>query len=194
MKNTLQKKWSKFTLIGLGILGLASSAQASLHITLSPINSGLGTRLVFSNGVGTFNYSDDDLYVNLGGTGFLTTADVERDAGSNPFGGKAVQFARIRNNLGVFGVTADWVNVDSSSTYTSGTSVSVLDGQFLEFNTLQFTGNMQTLDGTSVAMPDLAGNVLGGHTVSFSADPVPEPSSTALLGLGGLALMLRRRR
>jgi len=29
---------------------------------------------------------------------------------------------------------------------------------------------------------------------SFQVPAVPEPSSTALLGLGGLALMLRRKR
>ena len=33
-----------------------------------------------------------------------------------------------------------------------------------------------------------------GDTISFALAAVPEPSSTALLGLGGLALMLRRRR
>jgi len=32
----------------------------------------------------------------------------------------------------------------------------------------------------------------GGDTIQFTA--VPEPSSTALLGLGGLALLMRRRR
>ena len=33
-----------------------------------------------------------------------------------------------------------------------------------------------------------------GDTIQFALAAVPEPSSTALLGLGGLALMLRRRR
>lgn len=35
---------------------------------------------------------------------------------------------------------------------------------------------------------------LGERDLSFALLPVPEPSSTALLGLGGLALMLRRRK
>lgn len=34
----------------------------------------------------------------------------------------------------------------------------------------------------------------GGIEMAFTGTAVPEPSSTALLGLGGLALMLRRRR
>lgn len=34
----------------------------------------------------------------------------------------------------------------------------------------------------------------GGQTSAFNLVAVPEPSSTALLGLGGLALILRRRR
>ena len=33
-----------------------------------------------------------------------------------------------------------------------------------------------------------------GLQLSFDYTPVPEPSSTALLGLGGLALILRRRK
>ncbi len=33
-----------------------------------------------------------------------------------------------------------------------------------------------------------------GDTIQFALAPVPEPSTTALLGLGGLALILRRRK
>ena len=36
--------------------------------------------------------------------------------------------------------------------------------------------------------------VLSGSDLVLEAYAVPEPSSTALLGLGGLALMLRRKR
>ncbi|MDG1356715.1 MAG: PEP-CTERM sorting domain-containing protein, partial [Akkermansiaceae bacterium] len=38
------------------------------------------------------------------------------------------------------------------------------------------------------------GIVLSGGDLVLEAYAVPEPSSTALLGLGGLALMLRRKR
>jgi hypothetical protein len=65
---------------------------------------------------------------------------------------------------------------------------------------LDFTGNYEV--GT-LAFSDL---VLGTHQLDTPSDdaifgavtvvvgPVPEPSTTALLGLGGLALILRRRR
>ena len=46
---------------------------------------------------------------------------------------------------------------------------------------------------TSVTLQEQAGGAFFGYDdVSFVS--VPEPSSTALLGLGGLALMLRRRK
>ncbi len=32
-----------------------------------------------------------------------------------------------------------------------------------------------------------------GYDIQFTVEAVPEPSSTVLLGLGGLALILRRR-
>lgn len=40
--------------------------------------------------------------------------------------------------------------------------------------------------------PDRGGDRIGFGEISFS--PVPEPSSSLLLGLGGLALVLRRRK
>jgi hypothetical protein len=38
------------------------------------------------------------------------------------------------------------------------------------------------------------GDVSSATVLAFEAAAIPEPSSTALLGLGGLALILRRRR
>ncbi len=50
-----------------------------------------------------------------------------------------------------------------------------------------------TFDGVDITTANFSDNfVVDGNTLSLAV--VPEPSSTALLGLGGLALMLRRRR
>ena len=54
-------------------------------------------------------------------------------------------------------------------------------------------GDNNVVTPTSIIISGNNGNSGSAHTVAFSA-VTPEPSSTALLGLGGLALILRRRK
>jgi len=58
------------------------------------------------------------------------------------------------------------------------------------------SGNALLADGSGGTgdYSHTAGNAYSGATFNFSTTPIPEPSSTALLGLGGLALILRRRK
>lgn len=74
------------------------------------------------------------------------------------------------------------VTWESSGVFTSGAAAAEGDGARTVF--LDFIPNA---DGNSFARID---------DVNLSVEPlvVPEPSSTALLGLGGLALILRRRK
>ncbi|MGB0993499.1 MAG: PEP-CTERM sorting domain-containing protein [Akkermansiaceae bacterium] len=79
------------------------------------------------------------------------------------------------NNDGVIG----WIETTAT---TSGTAVS--DANYAIYGT--FTGDTLTISGDAVS---------GRGTLNgFQIIAVPEPSSTALLGLGGLALILRRRK
>ena len=54
-------------------------------------------------------------------------------------------------------------------------------------------GDNNVVTPTTVIISGNNGNAGSAATVAFSA-VTPEPSSTALLGLGGLALILRRRK
>ncbi|MEJ6780689.1 MAG: PEP-CTERM sorting domain-containing protein [Akkermansiaceae bacterium] len=83
---------------------------------------------------------------------------------------------------------------DDSTTYYDSNSTdwdnSAFESVVDQFSTgVSFDGNVViTLSNTSPA---------GDNTVNYSnivVDAVPEPSTTALLGLGGLALILRRRK
>lgn len=79
------------------------------------------------------------------------------------------------NNDGVI----DWLETSATS---SGTAVT--DANYASFGT--FTGDTLTISGTNN----------GGRAVlsGFQIIAVPEPSSVSLLGLGGLTLILRRRK
>lgn len=85
--------------------------------------------------------------------------------------------------------------ITSGGSYNSYTAVSATTG----FQTLQASldlGAGYTYVGVAIGISafDRYGGT-NGETVSFdNLQVVPEPSSTALLGLGGLALILRRRR
>ncbi len=85
------------------------------------------------------------------------------------------------------------ISDDSTTYYDSGSQGwdnAAFQAVATQFSTGgSFDGNVViTLSNTSPA---------GDNTVNYSnivVDAVPEPSTTALLGLGGLALILRRRK
>lgn len=93
----------------------------------------------------------------------------------------------------------DWSLTEDTATGNligSGTGTTT-DGQDLTVN----TGMTSAYEGIVVLrITESAGSTNASNadqaidTVSFTQVAVPEPSSTALLGLGGLALFLRRRR
>ncbi len=61
-------------------------------------------------------------------------------------------------------------------------------------NTLAFTASAPT-ETLSITFNHTNGDTgTGFNTTNFTITPVPEPSSAALLGLGGLALILHRRK
>ncbi|BDS07098.1 hypothetical protein NT6N_21380 [Oceaniferula spumae] len=67
--------------------------------------------------------------------------------------------------------------------------------------TTAFSGVQLNLDDAGLALSDVNGMVLRQHNAGAAAftdniqfNQVPEPSSAVLVGLGGLALMLRRRK
>ncbi len=80
------------------------------------------------------------------------------------------------------------ITLADTSTLTLNGSGSTNTGDFQGFGTV--TDSFTVLnDSTST------GNFrIMRLSMEFTAEPIPEPSSTALLGLGGLALILRRRK
>ena len=79
---------------------------------------------------------------------------------------------------------SDWSGSWQAANYSEADWITALDDTGVTFGGTQVTaGNFGTLF-----------NVTGAGTAGSTITAVPEPSSTALLGLAGLALILRRRK
>lgn len=80
------------------------------------------------------------------------------------------------------GATSSILNAASGSILSAGTAY-----------TISFTANYDVPGGTGLD-GNRSGNNLGLDSITLNGTAVPEPSSSALLGLGGLALLLHRRK
>jgi hypothetical protein len=100
--------------------------------------------------------------------------------------------AHNSDDNGSYNADGAWDATLFGTTLTSPLLTDVGNNQVWSFVTLDFVANSTTSNlnlGVSTSTPG-TGISIDGIAITV----VPEPSSTALLGLGGLALMLRRRR
>ena len=122
--------------------------------------------------VGVTNFADNSadgatitFGFSLDGTTFIAGSSVTLSEGTNIF-------SPDQNATGQFNGSASYV--------ADGTEANL----FIMFESFNGVGNNTTNGRTAVTIPST--------TLNFT--PVPEPSSAALLGLSGIALMLRRRK
>jgi len=185
------------TLSGSGTL--SGTATIGLGGILSPGNSP-GTQtfdnLVWENG-GTYLWEINADSLN-GGSG---------TQGADP----GWDWISVTNDWDISGITTNF-NIDITS-LTGANDAGLADGfdysgksyldPFETFTILSFGTFDDTFDASLFSLNDSASFLnpkvgwsleISGNDLVLNAVFVPEPSSTALLGLGGLALMLRRKR
>ncbi len=97
------------------------------------------------------------------------------DFGGDTFGAFAV--GDLFYDAGVYTGSATTVSISNTFMTVLGVNINDLFGSALDNGPLVIWESVVT-----------------GDSIQIGLAAVPEPSSTALLGLGGLALMLRRRR
>jgi hypothetical protein len=134
-----------------------------------------GDRVFTANGVtGTFTISGLDTNMNY---------NLALIGASQTTGGFATDFTIGGTTKTATGEHETGTNANGALTFVEGSSHVLFSGISGSTGSITFTMT-DSVDGTN--------GVLSGLQLEGVA--VPEPSTTALLGLGGLALILRRRR
>ena len=124
---------------------------------------------------------------------FFKTSSISQ-TGSVPLNAKSIQFLTLI--------------VDPSSMHAQSNPFVTLNGSTINLVPISTNGNIVTLAGdvsafagttaqltiTAAGTPgDSLENVFALDDISFSPNPVPEPSTLTLLGLGSLGFLVRRR-
>ena len=178
-------------------VGVVVAAQTTYATTLANVTStdlvGAGT-LRFSNGVNGTDGNVDEINVQSGSAaGWLLDFDLTADSGTINVTGISINL--WRNGGGAPDTMAFEVSVDGGAFVAFGTGDTEASTGLAANRDFNFTGDVS---GSSIvvrfAPTSSTGNLHISDIVVTGTTNVPEPSSAALLGLGGLALILRRRK
>jgi hypothetical protein len=167
-------------------MAIGQSSTSSVTVNGGTLNLNGPASLLFGNGAsgnGTITLLDGSLNINPGASLFVGrqggTALITVSGGSASFG-----------ILPSFDVVAGGLTGIGSLDFTTGSTGSLtITGASLAYYEGLYSGDDLTFEGVNGGT---FGDIftVSGETISL----VPEPSSSALLGLGGLALILHRRK
>ena len=133
----------------------------------------------------------DSITMEAGGTGTVDYRFILRDSStSNFFISDAVT---LGSTISVS--TLDWFTYSTVQGYDATDDNIGTSTQTIDFNTAMFDRAGYYVDGWVYQDVGASSNTfVGSDLIYFETTAIPEPSSTALLGLAGLGLMLRHRR
>ena len=178
-------------------VGVVVADSATYATTLANVSSadlfGRGD-LRFSNGTNGGDGNVDELNIqSVTAAGWLFDFDVTADTGTINI--TEISINLWRNGGGAPDTMAFEVSVDGGGFVAFGTSDTEASTGLAANRDFNFTGDVT---GSSIvvrfAPTSSTGNLHISDIVVTGTTVVPEPSSAALLGLGGLALILRRRK
>ena len=195
MKLNQKMKITMSLAVAMGTLALAATSANAAVISVSDYVISTGVGVLDPNTGTTFGDSGNQLNDNVTSTSGSNTVGWDYNSGTD-------------RPLTTFDLGSAW-DVQTIDIYTrtsNGTitsidiSVSLDDSTYSTVTNYAFSAPTASLD---VSLLDNARYVRVTtystdwsmiSEVDFNGDAVPEPTTTALLGLGGLALILRRRK
>lgn len=183
-------------------INLNSGSSFDMTQTSGPNNGTAGNGPVIS---GTLNISGGthDFEERLAGAGLIQVIGNDATISFHQMGGYSGDFGFQFDSDGVSTITGQggfpWFDIGSSEVTVDGSAYSLAsDATFDLLNSIDSAGNFtgsQAVSGFAHYYDVTFEQVIeGGRRIERLVVMAPEPSSTALLGLGGLALMLRRKR
>ncbi|MFD2160443.1 PEP-CTERM sorting domain-containing protein [Rubritalea tangerina] len=159
-----------------------TSANSSENLNYSGNTSTASNEKISSGGSATFNGNGDGVIVTISN---ITSLDSNFKVNLDSFGGLAL--GNFQSNQG--SRAADQADVNGV-VYPTNSIAGPLAGPSFTLTTVT-PPTSSHVDGPNQSSTSFS---LTKFDVTFSAQAVPEPSTTALLGLGGLALIMRRRK
>lgn len=171
--------------------GNSTPGQEHLLVTTEPGTHSLGSLQSIQSTVGIWRNRNDStdptffIAIKAGGNWYASTTSATIDATNAPSDDNLADGNQLTSNLSVDLSTETWRDLN----FTAGSNLSI--------------------GGTAASQPSITDNVtdygiflashdlpqwMGVDDFSVTTAAVPEPTSSALLGLGGLALILRRRK
>jgi hypothetical protein len=161
--------------------GNATTVALTLAMATSPVGTNQNT------GFGSDALTDQGTYGgNNGGVGTATISGLDMNQAYE------LLFYHAKNNVNETETANGVAPVDFTGSTTAANSSVYEDGFDTAVGHFNYYSSVSADGGGNIVI-SMEGS--GHETVTgFQIRSVPEPSSTALLGLGGLALMLRRRK
>ena len=179
-----------------GITGGASITDPAPGINQAPFSQMVHTVTTVDGG--TFDVTIDATQTGgtgsrLNGFGNWSVSGGANDIHIDP--GETMTLTVSVGNYGG-GLTAGDVQLDGFTTLRLGGHGNGEDGTIQHGGAdISMTNNDNyNVTGNAITVVSEGTYNIQGYDIQFTVEAVPEPSSTALLGLGGLALILRRRK
>ena len=179
--------------LGAAALGVTARGQSTL-ITFDDLNATTAGIPIY-NGYGGLNWNNFYALdgVHYGASGYQNGVITPNGVAYNGYGNTAEITSGSTFTLGGGYFTAAWQNFNlevqgyngASLVYDQTFSLNTISPQYLVFNYANITDARFLTGGTWLAMDNLTIGVVA---------PVPEPSTLALAGLGGLSLLVLRKR
>jgi hypothetical protein len=198
------KKSVVIAVLGLAVGAVSSFGQGAISFNSYFANGSLGFQTMFSGALGSSavgaGYSADLLYSltpisDVAGNGSLTPGWIFSGAGAPSVNNVITPFGTTPATLGYFQSPANFM----LNPYTAGTTVYF---EVIAYQTaagsydasLAGRGHSAEFSATLAVAPNLPGFVSFTPFTVSPAGVIPEPTTLALAGLGGLSLLLFRRK